>query len=435
MHRGLSPREHIMVQKEHCLKTYLVVSHGLAWVLLGLILFLCGCASGTSRKTSSMKSAKSVKSSAAEFSSRNQSLLALYSAEIETAADRIIFESPSVRRQALLWKAEAIPVLQTSLLNTDPVAAALDTWAFLFQMSAYMQQPVVKDGFGESHPIVVETLRKMETQMEQLVLTAAPTAKIPALRERVTSWAEAHPAQAGLASRQSIGPELIRRAGESELGRLASLKALSVGLGDFTARLDSYNAYLPKQARWQAELALIDLTTHNPEVTNAISSLGVLSNALAKSSSGMKRMPELLGQARATALADIEGQRVDAQAFFRAERLDTMETLKQERIATVAALDGERLAAVADLRKERQIVLDALHDERVAMTDDLHAASEKALRAFDANSRSLIDHFFLRAAELVLLTLALCFLAFWILLRRFTAKFMDRGRGWSDRAA
>jgi hypothetical protein len=229
MHCGLSPREHIMVQKEHCLKTYLVVSHGLAWVLLGLILFLCGCASGTSRKTS-------------------------------------------------------------------------------------------------------------------------------------------------------------------------------------------------------------PLTIHNPEVTNAISSLGVLSNALAKSSSGVKRMPELLGQARATALADIEGQRVDAQAFFRAERLDTMETLKQERIATVAALDGERLAAVADLRKERQIVLNTLHNERVAMTD-LHAASEKALRAFDANSRSLIDHFYLRAAELVLLTLALCFLAFWILLRRFTAKFMDRGRGWSDRAA
>ena len=93
-----------------------------------------------------MNHAKNVEISAAELSSRNQSLLTLYSSEIEGAADKIILESPSpvARREALVWKAEAIPVLQTSLLNTDPVVAVADTWAFIFQMNAYLEKPMVK---------------------------------------------------------------------------------------------------------------------------------------------------------------------------------------------------------------------------------------------------------------------------------------------------
>ena len=49
---------------------------------------------GDTKKTSSYKAAKNVKTPAAELSSRNQSLLALYSAEVETAADRIMSGHP-----------------------------------------------------------------------------------------------------------------------------------------------------------------------------------------------------------------------------------------------------------------------------------------------------------------------------------------------------
>src|SRR5512146_630189 len=100
-----------------------------------------GCGSGATRKSSSARVAKNLESSVPELSSRNQSLLAVYSAEIETAADKIIAgsSSPPCRRLALEWKAEAVPVMQTSLLDTDPVAAALDTWVFLYQMRAYME--------------------------------------------------------------------------------------------------------------------------------------------------------------------------------------------------------------------------------------------------------------------------------------------------------
>jgi hypothetical protein len=404
--------------------------------LLGLVMFLCGCGSPTTRKTALTKSSKKVESSVAELSARNQSLLGLYSAEIESAADRIILQSPSpaARRQALLWKAEAIPVMQRSLLNTDPVAAAIDTWAFIFQMTAYMDQPAVKQELGESHPVVTETLKRMEAQMEQLVQAAAPSADLPAGRERVRAWAEEHPVEAGLSGRKSADALLIARTEQSDLGTRASIHALAESIGDLTARMDSYNAYLPKQARWQAELLLSDVA-RDPQVAAATSHLEVLSSGLEKASGNVDRIPELMGDLRKAVLTDIEGQRLEAQSFLRQERLETLDALDQTRIDTMADINKERLSATADLRQERKIVLDALHQEQVAVMNEVRAAGDKALQDFDGKARGLIDHFFVRVLELVLLAVVLSSIVAWILLRRFTPRRWDRGGRLYDRAA
>src|SRR5215470_16495362 len=122
----------VMVQEDRCAKTNIrIACRSLSRMALASVLVVCGCLSGgTTRKTASVKAAKNVGVSPAELSSRNRSLLGTYSGEIEAAADSIIFKSPSAvtRRQGLVWKSETIPVLQRSLLNTDPIAAVLDTW-------------------------------------------------------------------------------------------------------------------------------------------------------------------------------------------------------------------------------------------------------------------------------------------------------------------
>jgi hypothetical protein len=413
----------------------------------GLIL-LDGCVSGgTTRKKASAKIAKNVTSSMPELSSRNQSLLALYSAEVETAADKIISESPSpaTRRQALEWKAEAIPVMQTSLLNTDPIAAVLDTWAFLFQMNSYMERPASKKVLGEFHPFVGQTVSNMEAEMERIVRLGAPTADVADLRQRISVWAHAHPIQASLDGRQSLDPDLIKKAEQSDLGTMASIKALGESLGDLTARLNSYNLYVPKQARWQAELMLSDVT-RDPQVSAALSNLGVLSQNAAKASSSMDRVPQLMGQTREAIRADVESQRLATQAFLNeqrlstqtflnGQRLQTLDALQHERIATIAAMRGERLAATADLRGERQVVLDTLHSQEVEALTDVKAMSDKAIQDLDTRGRRLIDHFFMRALELMLFMLGLCSLVAWLLLRRFTAKTPVRFEKSWDRAA
>jgi hypothetical protein len=385
-----------------------------------LMLLTLGCTAHNTRKASSFKSAKNITSSAPELSSRNQSLLALYSAEIETAADTIISEShsPAAQRQALIWKAEAIPVMQTSLLNSDPVAALLDSWAFIFQMTAYMERPASKQRMGKSYPVVVETLRNMEAEMERLILTAAPTANVADLRQRVGAWAEAHPIQASLTGRQSVDPDVIRKVGLSDLGIKTSIKTLAEGLGDLTDRLDSYNVYLPKQARWQAELLLTDFT-HDPQISTALSNIAELSGTAKEATSSIDRMPDLVNQTRDMMTANIASQRLSAQAFFDEQRIKTLFALQQERIATMAAMDGERLAATADFRKERQAALETLRGQEIAVMTEFEAFSAKTTQDLDAKGRGLIDYLFLRALELMLLMMVLCAVVAWVLLRKF----------------
>ena len=415
-----------MSQADPHTKKLMGAAQWLCCVLCGLMLLATACApGGSTRKTSSANVAKNVTSSVPELSARNQSLLALYSAQIETAADRIISESssPAARRQALEWKADAIPVMQTCLLKTDPVAAVLDAWAFIFQMNAYMARPAVKQTVGEFHPIVAETLTNMDAEMERVVRAAAPDANIADLRQRVAAWAEAHPIQFSLAGRQSADPDVIKKAEEADLGTMASIKALGESIGDLTARLDAYNLYAPKQARWQAELLLSDVA-RNPQVSTALSNFVLLSNTAAKASNSIDRIPEVVGQAREAVRADIEGQRLSTQAFLREERLQTL-----------VAMRGERLAATADLRGERQVVLDSIRNDELAVMNDLSTMSDKTVRDLDARGRSLIDHFFLRALELMLLTLVLFSLMAWILLRRFSSRPRDRDKRLLDRAA
>ena len=402
--------------------------------LLGLAILMCGCSLGKTKKDASVKAAKNVNSSAAELSARNQSLLGMYSAEIESAADKIMFESPTTdgRRQALAWKAEAIPILQNTMLKTDPVAAMVDTWAFVYQMKNYFQQPALKTQLGQLQPVAADTVSRMDAQMEQLVRTAAPTANIADMRKRIESWAAEHPIQRGLPGRESMDAELIDRVGKSDLGPVASVRALEQGMGDLTARLDAYNVYTPKQARWQAELLLSDLG-QDPHVATAMSSLGAISDAAGKASGNIDRMPELMQQARAAVLADVQGQRLAVQDFVDQQRALTLSALRQERIATLAALNGERLGATSDLRGERQVVLAALHNEQVEAMNSIRGMSEATLKEVDNRGRSLIDHFFVRALELILLTLVLLAIGAWLLLRQFTRSAGRRDEGRPER--
>lgn len=374
-----------------------------------------------------MKSAKNVKASPTELSSRNRSLLGIYSAQMETAADNIISgsSSRSTQRQALLFKTEGIPAMQVSLLNPDPVAAILDSWVFIFQMRGYMERPDIKQAFGQLSPIIDETLNNMDAEMEQLVRMAAPAANLSDLRKRAVTWATNHPIRAGLSGRQSVDPDLIRIVGETDLRIGALLQNVNEQLGNLTARLDAYSIYLPKQARWQAELLATDIS-QDPQAKEVGSNLMEVSGALTRTATHIDGLPDVIKKARSAVTADVDAQRQAAQTFLRDERIDTFADLHQERVATIAELRNERLAATEDLRGERREVFEGLNNQEQLLTRDLDAISAKAIQDFDIRSRSLIDHLFLRALELVLITIALCFLLVLISIRWIVKRYAER---------
>ena len=71
------------------------------------------------------------------------------------------------------------------MLKTDPVAAMVDTWAFVYQMKNYFQQPALQTQLGQLQPVATETLSRMDEQMEQLVRTAAPAANVADMRKKI----------------------------------------------------------------------------------------------------------------------------------------------------------------------------------------------------------------------------------------------------------
>jgi hypothetical protein len=148
----------------------------------------------------------------------------------------------------------------------------------------------------------------------------------------------------------------------------------------------------------------------------------------------------------ANTASKIENQRLSTQEFVRQERPQTLDNLQQQRVATIAALHAERLGATADLhaerlgatadlRRERETVLSALRDEEAAIMNGIKVTSQQDIKTLGTEGHQLIDQVFLRAVELMLLTLALSSLVAWILLRRFFASRPDRAERRFQRAA
>ncbi|MCE9625867.1 MAG: hypothetical protein K8R69_10525 [Deltaproteobacteria bacterium] len=60
---------------------------------------------------------------------------------VERGADEIIenSDSPKAKENALLWKANAIPVCQMAAFQFDPMVGLLDLWAFSSQMTEFFE--------------------------------------------------------------------------------------------------------------------------------------------------------------------------------------------------------------------------------------------------------------------------------------------------------
>jgi hypothetical protein len=305
-------------------------------------------------------------------------------------------------------------------------------------MTAFMEGPEWENTMGDFYPVVTGTFRNMNVQMERLVQSAAPKANIAAVRERIRSWAEANPIQVSLASRQSAEADIIKKVGETNFGTMGSIKSLAKSMGDLSARLDSYNLYVPKQARWQAELFLEDLKGDS-QVNSALSDIHALSDTATKLDSERLSLQQFVHQERVqtlnAALTALHAERLGTLDNVERQRIATLAALHAERLGVTADLHAERLAAIADLRGERQKVVDALSSQEVAIVSDMRATSDKEIQIADIKGRDLIDHLFRRAVELMLLTLVLFSLVAWLMLRRFSTRSRDRAERLFHRAA
>ena len=96
------------------------------------------CASVPTR-SAAMQSSPGVTLSANELQLRDFEMGRNLSARIAEAADQIIAQStdPAGRRNAMLWKISAVPLVQEAALRNDPQIAGMDLLAFSMQQVDY----------------------------------------------------------------------------------------------------------------------------------------------------------------------------------------------------------------------------------------------------------------------------------------------------------
>ncbi|MFI5183711.1 MAG: hypothetical protein ACHQNV_04875 [Vicinamibacteria bacterium] len=335
-----------------------------------LLSALGGCASAPKR-SAAMNVVPGVEGSVSEVRTRVRGLAGRFSGLIEEATDRVMATSPDpdVRRAMLLAKTNAIPALQESLFRPDPLEALFDAWVLVAQLQERIAGNDIP-ALATAQTQLTETCGQMEAELEGVFRKVAPTADIPAARGRVHAWAAEHPLGDTLASRVSTRALVADTVKQGSLNSMQAIAALPETLDDMMTRLDTYVRFIPKQARWQAELLVGDFVA-GPEVRGALERQGSVSGSLDRISNVVEQLPGLAASERETLLRAVA-----------AERQAALEGLRRERIETLAFADGQREAMTRDLAAGREALIDEVRRLVVADAEKMreHMVADAADR-------------------------------------------------------
>jgi hypothetical protein len=310
------------------------------------------------------------KGSAADLRAMNNVLAIRVPGIIETAADEIGARSPDAvtRRRALLWKIDVIPAFHQALFYSDPLAAALDAWSLSIQLEEAVSSGAWKDDLGSLQPVALEATHRIRMEVEAgMEATARTTEGFERARTTMERWAREHPIAGPLSSRPSILPELVRlAAGGLDVGVFQVMADIPATVADLATRMDIYAAYLPKAARWQAELMADDLTGR-AEMQRVLATLASVERLT-------ERANALLSPTGIRGTLDATGDRI------RAERIAALASVDEQRVETLAYLTRERVAAVADLDREREALARQLDELRRKVSSDVDELAGRVIR-------------------------------------------------------
>ena len=129
---------------------------------------------------------------------------------------------------------------------------------------------------------------------------------------------------------------------------LNSVASLDVSMMELKRRVAMYADQVPKQGRWQAELALYDFLEAD-EATNFFARVDRIDDNVDVVADIFATFPELIDRERVAFMRDVDGQRVAVMAELNAMMTRAFEEVRAERVAMTNDLRAEREAAMAEL--------------------------------------------------------------------------------------
>ena len=233
------------------------ISRILVPVLLGVaVLFQSGCESLIMGKPKEPENVTGLRITPEQLRLRVRVMVNPLSGMVIEAANEIIVESldPSIQREALIWKADAVPVLRESLFKPSPVMAIIDVWALSFQMMDYFETGPGATRLGDQAPIAQAACREINRYIEDILLGLSVEKNLEEAITVVRGCTSKNPITDRIAARESISNQVteITLALGFSLGDVVDTMVTTVD--DLNRKVDVYSRQVPSQARWQAEL-------------------------------------------------------------------------------------------------------------------------------------------------------------------------------------
>jgi len=303
---------------------------------------------------------------------------ARFSRAVESAADQIVAKNPDprIRRNALLWKLNAVPASFLALEHADPAAMVIDLWAFCLQMTEYLESGAGRELFGDRQPVGIAAARGLEAEIGALTARIVKEEALPVLEQTIEEWAREHPLQDIHFARTSILSLQARLMDVQPAGLFQTVNTVAGQVADLKGRLALYADQLPRQARWQAELLTEEVFVRivGAQITNAFA---------------------LISAEREAVLESIERQRLETLEMLQSERERILERVSAEREAVLGRtaeladqvlgqVDGMLADQVVSLtnhvQRQRLDTLEFIRSERMVLTRDAEQIALAAVR-------------------------------------------------------
>jgi hypothetical protein len=307
-----------------------------------------------------------------------------FSSVIEQTADSIrgLTADPDVPYNTVVWKAYAIPAAQEAVLQFDPLVGIVDIWVFSHQMRDFFATGGGSGWFGPHQQIAIDASVMLEQEARAVLLDLTEGQLADSAVALIDSMARAEPIGNNTFSRASVSLAWSDLAGAPASGLAGTAANMERQLDEVTNRLAYYNEYLFKQARWQSELMILQVT--NPQRVD--STLTSLRQSLAVFASLADSLPRL-----------ITGERIAVLEAIERDLLGVMDAIDQQRIETVGVVEDQVDVLLNSVGSERTLILAAINAERVATMASLDSILAERISQTD----DVVDHLVWRLAQLL----------------------------------
>ena len=342
-------------------------------VVAVLSVSLFGC-SGVPPKPALMANMAKEDMTVTQLRAINYEYAARFAQLVAACANDIIAETndPKVRDHAYRWRMWAAPQARAAAFDQDPFAGLLELWVLAGQQRQYFTEGGGKSSFGDLQECALETTRALADKATDIVASVVTKEKAEELQSSGLVWVEEHPIEGKLFVRPTARADLAGLVPEEQQGGLKAMGSIEDTFRDLNNRLTILTVQMPVEARWQAEYL-----THSLFEERVVEPTESALDA-------METMVDFLGTFEGTLSAQTSA---------------LLAGIEQERITVFGAVEDERDAIVAAIGEERDAILNELDTQLAAATAKL-----------DTVGRGLIDHFFIRLIEVLVVIGVVVFL-------------------------